>query len=111
VQLSVLGYILVPIFRLNRWWLTLAYSLFMVVVAAVEAVSRPALAYPGMLLQVRLRGAGFVLGGRGARASSSWGSNGAVGWRLGGLRDLGAMRQRLRGGAAWACTAARRHRP
>ncbi|KAL4418920.1 hypothetical protein ABPG77_003710 [Micractinium sp. CCAP 211/92] len=51
-QLSLLGYILVPIFVANRWWLTLLYSLFMLAVAAIEAVSRPAQSYPGMLPQV-----------------------------------------------------------
>lgn len=50
-QLSLLGYILVPIFLANRWWLTLLYTLFMLVVAAVEAVSRPTQTYNGMLLQ------------------------------------------------------------
>lgn len=52
VQLSILGYILVPIFLANRWWLTLLYSLFMLAVAAIEAVSRPAQTYAGMLPQV-----------------------------------------------------------
>jgi hypothetical protein len=52
-QLSVLGYILVPIFLANRWWLTLLYTLFMLAVAAVEAVSRPQQTYDGMLLQVK----------------------------------------------------------
>lgn len=51
-QLSLLGYILVPIFTANRWWLTLLYALFMLGVAAVEAVSRPTQTYNGMLLQV-----------------------------------------------------------
>lgn len=50
-QLSLLGYILVPIFLANRWWLTLLYTLFMLVVAAVEAVSRPTQTYNGMLVQ------------------------------------------------------------
>ena len=63
-QLSVLGYILVPIFLANRWWITLLYALFMLGVAAVEAVSRPAQSYDGMLLQVRLGGgAGVCLQG------------------------------------------------
>ena len=61
-QLSVLGYILVPIFLANRWWITLLYALFMLGVAAVEAVSRPAQSYDGMLLQVRWGvGSGGVL--------------------------------------------------
>lgn len=45
VQLSLLGYILVPIFRVNTWWLVLAYALFMLCVAAAEAVARPAYTY------------------------------------------------------------------
>lgn len=52
MQLSLLGYILVPIFVANRWWLTLLYTLFMLGVAAIEAVSRPAQNYSGMLPQV-----------------------------------------------------------
>lgn len=51
-QLSLLGYILVPIFITNRWWLTLVYSFFMLAVAAAEAVSRPAQAYDGMMFEV-----------------------------------------------------------
>jgi hypothetical protein len=51
VQLSLLGYILVPIFTTNKWWLTALYTLFMLTVAAMEAVSRPAQSYPGMLPQ------------------------------------------------------------
>ncbi|GAB4820660.1 hypothetical protein N2152v2_007706 [Parachlorella kessleri] len=52
LQLSLLGYILVPIFVTNKWWLTLLYTLFMLAVAAIEAVSRPTQTYGGMLLQV-----------------------------------------------------------
>jgi putative ABC transport system permease protein len=51
-QLSILGYILVPIFVSNTWWLTVIYTLFMLLVAAAEAVSRPAQAYDGMLFAV-----------------------------------------------------------
>jgi putative ABC transport system permease protein len=40
-QLSVLGWILVPIFKADTWWLTLLYGIFMVIVASLEAVSRP----------------------------------------------------------------------
>ncbi len=54
VQLSILGYILVPIFVANRWWLTFLYTLFMLGVAAIEAVSRPAQTFAGMLPQARL---------------------------------------------------------
>jgi len=53
-QLSVLGFILVPIFVANTWWITFLYTLFMLLVAAAEAVSRPALAYNGMLFEVLL---------------------------------------------------------
>ncbi|KAG7669322.1 hypothetical protein Ndes2437B_g05468 [Nannochloris sp. 'desiccata'] len=51
-QLSILGFILVPIFVSNTWWLTVIYTLFMLLVAAAEAVSRPAQAYDGMLFSV-----------------------------------------------------------
>jgi len=44
-QLSVLGWILVPIFTSNLWWMTLGYCLIMIVVASAEAVSRPQHAY------------------------------------------------------------------
>jgi hypothetical protein len=40
-QLSVLGYILVPIFNYGHLWLVLAYAGFMVWVSAVEAIGRP----------------------------------------------------------------------
>ena len=45
VQLMLLGYVLVPIFDLDAWWLNLLYTLFMLGVASVEAVSRPPVAY------------------------------------------------------------------
>ena len=45
MQLTVLGYILVPIFDLNAWWLNILYMLFMLGVAAAEAISRPPAAY------------------------------------------------------------------
>jgi putative ABC transport system permease protein len=51
-QLSILGFILVPIFVSNTWWLTVIYTLFMLLVAAAEAVSRPSQAYDGMLFEV-----------------------------------------------------------
>jgi hypothetical protein len=41
VQLSLLGYILVPIFNYGHLWLVLAYAAFMVWVSAVEAIGRP----------------------------------------------------------------------
>ncbi|EIE21804.1 putative membrane protein [Coccomyxa subellipsoidea C-169] len=51
VQLTVLGYILVPIFTYNLWWLVLLYAFFMLFVGSLEAVQRPAYTYKGMLLQ------------------------------------------------------------
>jgi len=51
-QLSILGYILVPIFVTNTWWLTVLYTLVMLLVAAAEAVSRPSQSYDGMLFSV-----------------------------------------------------------
>lgn len=41
VQLTILGYVLVPIFSYDRWWLVLIYAGFMITIAAAEAVSRP----------------------------------------------------------------------
>ena len=40
-QLSVLGWVLVPIFKADSWWLTMLYGVFMVLVASLEAISRP----------------------------------------------------------------------
>lgn len=45
MQLTVLGYILVPIFTYNMWWLVLLYSFFMLYVGCLEAVQRPAYTY------------------------------------------------------------------
>ena len=53
-QLCLLGFILVPIFVANKWWLTGVYTMIMLLVAAAEAVSRPAQAYDGMLFEVLL---------------------------------------------------------
>ncbi|KAL3137213.1 hypothetical protein ABBQ32_006765 [Trebouxia sp. C0010 RCD-2024] len=50
LQLTVLGYILVPIFSYDRWWLVLLYAGFMITIAGAEAVSRPSAVYRGMLL-------------------------------------------------------------
>ena len=41
IQLTILGYVLVPIFSYDRWWLVLIYAGFMITIAAAEAVSRP----------------------------------------------------------------------
>ena len=45
VQLTLLGYILKPIFDIDSPWLVLAYAVFMVVVATREAISRPQYTY------------------------------------------------------------------
>ena len=45
VQLTLLGYILRPIFMIDSPWLVLGYSSFMVVVATLEAISRPQYSY------------------------------------------------------------------
>jgi putative ABC transport system permease protein len=47
-QLSLLGYILVPIFRLNAPPLSLAWTGLMATVAALEAAARPKLRYAAM---------------------------------------------------------------
>ena len=45
VQLAILGLILKPIFTMDSPWLVLAYGAFMVLVATLEAVSRPSYSY------------------------------------------------------------------
>ena len=93
LQLSLLGYILVPIFAADKWWLTGLYTLFMLAVAAIEAVSRPSSTYSRMLLQV---GGGMpAAAGRGC--CCRWGGGGmpaAAGrgcWgRCGGHASTGA---------------------
>ena len=45
VQLTLLGYILRPIFMIDSPWLVLGYASFMVVVATLEAISRPQYSY------------------------------------------------------------------
>lgn len=52
VQLFTLGYVLVPVFRLNHPALVIAYIAMMASVAALEAVGRPPYRYTGMLLHV-----------------------------------------------------------
>ncbi|PNW72321.1 hypothetical protein CHLRE_16g673000v5 [Chlamydomonas reinhardtii] len=49
VQLSILGYMLVPIFNYDRWWLVLLYGCFMLMIASLEAVQRPGYSFKGML--------------------------------------------------------------
>ena len=51
-QLSALGWILVPIFKADSWWLTMLYGVLMVVVASFEAVSRPQHTFHGALFFV-----------------------------------------------------------
>lgn len=45
VQLSLLGYILVPIFRYRLWWLVLLYACFMLIMGTLEAVQSPTYTY------------------------------------------------------------------
>ncbi len=45
VQLTIIGYILAAVFSLNTWWLVILYTAVMVLVASLEAVSRPAASY------------------------------------------------------------------
>ena len=45
IQLTILGYILVPIFSYDKWWLVLLYASFMITIAGAEAVSRPSAVY------------------------------------------------------------------
>ncbi|CAK0785180.1 hypothetical protein CVIRNUC_008386 [Coccomyxa viridis] len=52
IQLTLLGYILVPIFTYNQWWLVLLYACFMLYVGCLEASQRPAYSYAGMLVQI-----------------------------------------------------------
>ncbi|KXZ55582.1 hypothetical protein GPECTOR_2g1131 [Gonium pectorale] len=54
VQLSILGYVLVPIFSYDRWWLVLLYALFMLMIASLEAVQRPGHTFQGMLANTAL---------------------------------------------------------
>ncbi|CAL8471623.1 g11165 [Coccomyxa elongata] len=51
VQLSVLGYILVPIIRYNLMWLVLLYAGFMLIMGSLEAAQSPTHTYKGMFLQ------------------------------------------------------------
>ncbi|GFR48764.1 hypothetical protein Agub_g10585, partial [Astrephomene gubernaculifera] len=58
VQLSLLGYLLVPIFSYDRWWLVLVYGGVMMAVASLEAVQRPSYTFQGMLPNTLLAMAG-----------------------------------------------------
>jgi len=48
-QLSILGWILVPIFVSQKIWMTAAYCFFMLLVAASEAAARPSHTFSGMM--------------------------------------------------------------
>lgn len=52
VQLSLLGYILVPIFTSHKWYIVLGYAILMALVGAYEAASRPAYTFRGILAEV-----------------------------------------------------------
>lgn len=52
VQLSVLGYILLPIFSYNFWWLVIAYGFFMLLVGSWEATSKPTQTYKVRLMLI-----------------------------------------------------------
>jgi ABC-type iron transport system FetAB permease component len=71
VQLSLLGYILVPIFKLNNPWLVLAYAGFMVWVSALEAVGRPSRVYK-VWLGKSVRTNDMVLPGWRSHPAHSW---------------------------------------
>ncbi len=49
MQLTILGYVLVPIFTFDRWELSLGYACVMLTVGAYEAVSRPAFHFQARL--------------------------------------------------------------
>jgi len=53
-QLSVLGWILVPIFMSNSLCLTISYACFMLFVASAEAVARPSHSYSGVFFTTLL---------------------------------------------------------
>mmetsp|Transcript_33363 Transcript_33363/g.55988 ORF Transcript_33363/g.55988 Transcript_33363/m.55988 type:complete len:392 (-) Transcript_33363:122-1297(-) len=52
VQLSMLGYILIPIFKINEPYLVLPYALFMTLVATHEAQKRTKYVYKGLWVKV-----------------------------------------------------------
>lgn len=54
LQLTALGYILVPIFHHNSWWVVMLYSAFMLLVAASEAAGRPQYGYKGLFFTTLL---------------------------------------------------------
>ncbi|CAL8462573.1 g2106 [Coccomyxa elongata] len=52
LQLSILGYVLAPVFHFNTWWLVLLYAGAMLAISSAETVSHPAASYKGMLVHV-----------------------------------------------------------
>uniref|UniRef100_A0A7R9V9G5 Uncharacterized protein n=1 Tax=Chlamydomonas euryale TaxID=1486919 RepID=A0A7R9V9G5_9CHLO len=50
VQLTILSFILKPIFEVDVAWMVLLYGLFMTLVAAIEATARPQHTYKGLFL-------------------------------------------------------------
>eukprot|EP00963_Diacronema_lutheri_P003787 scaffold287_cov337-Pavlova_lutheri.AAC.150 len=48
VQLTILGFLLVPIFKVNQIYVVLPYCVLMLMIAAKEASDRPAYRYKGM---------------------------------------------------------------
>jgi ABC-type iron transport system FetAB permease component len=45
VQLTLLGYVLGPIFAYQLWWLVTMYAAFMLLMGGLEAVQSPAYSY------------------------------------------------------------------
>ncbi len=45
LQLSILGYVLAPVFHFNTWWLVLLYAGAMLAISSAETVSHPAASY------------------------------------------------------------------
>ena len=45
IQLTVLGYILEPVFAFDAWWLVVIICICMLLISAAEAVSHPTAAY------------------------------------------------------------------
>jgi ABC-type iron transport system FetAB permease component len=59
-QLTVLGYILVPIFNYDYWWLVIGYSGIMLLVGALEANGRPMYHYKVRFGLARIRGSLYI---------------------------------------------------
>lgn len=52
VQLNILGYLLVPVFDIDSWWIVVLFLSVMLAVAAQEASSRPPFYFSGMYIAV-----------------------------------------------------------